>query len=145
MYPTFIVATKVMYALYGPHVIAVWILIAESLRSHKRPGGKTHETSANSISYRSTVIHFITRIVFSMHMINYTFIKFDFSTSRSLYYLYTIRTLERILYSTFSILFLAVPFHVFCIAPFAKLRVAIVQHIQGKLMATHASKQPVIE
>lgn len=133
MYPVFIVSMRILFVFTTPHIIAMAILYAQSKRGKSSPSkieeNKLTSESKLHDSWTSNFIRFLSRLAFSMHMVNYAFIKYDFANSRFLYYVYPMKSLERIFYSITFIIFVALPFHIFIIAPFVSFKRVVLKKL----------------
>lgn len=125
MYPHFIVIVRILFVLTTPNIVAMAVLAIENgkkVKSKDKVKSKKDNQSSVSDQFVSNFIRLLSKLAFSMHMVNYVYIKYDFANSRSLFYVYPLESLERIFYSITCIVILALPFHIFMIAPFASLR-----------------------
>ena len=134
MYPFFIVAVRFLFALSASNILAIiWMANKSiplrkpnsSLRDEKSTCVSSKNSSSHQIATRSmsaTVFNVISRLSFSLHMVNYIVIKYEFASSRTLLNLYPFRTIERIL-SYFTLMVpAALIFEVFFTSPLNQVR-----------------------
>lgn len=121
IYPHFIVLFRVLFVLTAPLFLSI---IPFSPIGVKNQESEIQARNNNDLDFSqikekwtTSIFHGLSRLSFSMHMINYFYIKYDFMTSRVLIDIAPYDFFKRLFYSIVYIVLLALVFHLFFVAP----------------------------